>query len=494
MRMQLVPVCVILVVAVTALAADPPKGKPTTPPPVEVGKGGLGNLGIGKPSDDTKFVVTRPVGTWYKDVRLEDLSYRIVLTIREDRLTVAWEMTDGKERVTFRLDADYAINKEGSLFGVIDTFENDHPQFGELPESQKLSGQPYSFRFRADESSLSLKEFKGFGIGWSSGEPPSGLKRVLAGVCGRYTAVDPAKPLPVLKAVKPKVYSSDPLIRQDQLLNQSEVLRLIGETWWQIWEKDTAGKVTPGWIGNGIVDTPPKDKVRQVEGRSDVPVVWPAPFPSSSGSNIPPVPNVPPLPLKLPLPPDVETLKVDVTPNSLPEMTRLSSWSTSFDRTPTLTVPDVPPVVVLPPEAVTKLPSITVPPLPHDQPLQQVGSWQIDIPSVTPRPMPPPAGPPPERVQGGALKADPVKECEGQGRFFETWRRWGWLPVQPNDLAPWRIQHGIFDECPLPTSAYVGSVSGAVATLRQRDAAEVMRAVHELRAEPVVVPQRMREK
>ena len=48
-------------------------------------------------------------------------------------------------------------------------------------------------------------------------------------------------------------YASDPLTKQDQLLNQSEDLRQIGETWRRFWFNDQPSHLTPQRIHGGIL-------------------------------------------------------------------------------------------------------------------------------------------------------------------------------------------------------------------------------------------------
>ncbi len=48
-------------------------------------------------------------------------------------------------------------------------------------------------------------------------------------------------------------YGSDPLVRQDQMLNQSEDLRQIGETWKRFWFNDQPSHLTPQRIHGGIL-------------------------------------------------------------------------------------------------------------------------------------------------------------------------------------------------------------------------------------------------
>ena len=48
-------------------------------------------------------------------------------------------------------------------------------------------------------------------------------------------------------------YASDPLKRTDQLINQSEDLRQIGETWRRFWFNDMPSHMTPERIHGGIM-------------------------------------------------------------------------------------------------------------------------------------------------------------------------------------------------------------------------------------------------
>ena len=48
-------------------------------------------------------------------------------------------------------------------------------------------------------------------------------------------------------------YAADPLTRQDQLLNQSEDMRQIGDTWRRFWFNDQPSHLTPQRIHGGIL-------------------------------------------------------------------------------------------------------------------------------------------------------------------------------------------------------------------------------------------------
>ncbi len=248
MRAILAAACVVAAGLVVA-ADEPKKEKPKPAAGVGVGSvlGGLtGGSATGalvgpavgtlraEPADG-KFVISKPVGTWVRDVPMKGGAVRVLLTVEDERLTLKVEMGGEQEGCikyesgSFRFTADYSINKESCLYGVIDTFDTDQPLSGDAAKILKFSGQPFCVRFRADDKTLSLKDFKGLGVG-TGGEPSDFMNGVLLVVCGAYTPVDPIKPLPALKARKQ--YSADPLVRQDQLLNQSDRVTSIAGRWW----------------------------------------------------------------------------------------------------------------------------------------------------------------------------------------------------------------------------------------------------------------------
>ena len=51
----------------------------------------------------------------------------------------------------------------------------------------------------------------------------------------------------------PNQYHSDPNTRMDQLLNQSEDLRQIGQVWRRFWFNDMPSHMTPERIHGGIM-------------------------------------------------------------------------------------------------------------------------------------------------------------------------------------------------------------------------------------------------
>ena len=48
-------------------------------------------------------------------------------------------------------------------------------------------------------------------------------------------------------------YAADPVVRMDQLMNQSEDLRQIGEVWRRFWFNDMPSHMTPERLHGGIM-------------------------------------------------------------------------------------------------------------------------------------------------------------------------------------------------------------------------------------------------
>lgn len=48
-------------------------------------------------------------------------------------------------------------------------------------------------------------------------------------------------------------YSGEPVVRTDQLLNQSEDLRQLGNEWRRIWFNDMPSHMTPERVHGGII-------------------------------------------------------------------------------------------------------------------------------------------------------------------------------------------------------------------------------------------------
>lgn len=128
-----------------------------------------------------KSSASRPVGIWVRDVG----TVKVVLKLTDDRLTATAIFAlgeDARPPVRVTLDADYAISKDGTLFGVVFGADATQPMYATV--FQPLVGQPLAFGWRVDGDTLTVRNLKGFGSEFE--ELP------LLGN-GRYTRMDESK-------------------------------------------------------------------------------------------------------------------------------------------------------------------------------------------------------------------------------------------------------------------------------------------------------------
>lgn len=132
--------------------------------------------------------VSRPVGTWVREVG----PMRVVMKFTEDRLTVTANVPGPEDdEVVVTADADYSVNPEGLLFGVISGIDADAPEAG--AELQMMTGHTFSARCRVDGTTMTVKDVKAFGSGLNRGEMDEFAGAMIV-ACGRYIREDNAKP------------------------------------------------------------------------------------------------------------------------------------------------------------------------------------------------------------------------------------------------------------------------------------------------------------
>jgi hypothetical protein len=160
------------------------------------------------------------VGTWVREFD----GMQVVLRLTEKRLfatlnlAYAEEGKSGEVRMTFRADADYAVGPDGKVFGVITGTDYAPPKEVDAADRKwpkeltRMNGMPFCFRFRIDDGVLSASDLRC--------ELPCESLPLL----GRYARAEkePGR--------TPTAYSTDPNIRMEQLLNQTEDIKPIGET------------------------------------------------------------------------------------------------------------------------------------------------------------------------------------------------------------------------------------------------------------------------
>jgi RNA polymerase sigma factor (sigma-70 family) len=176
----------------TSRPADPPApldSPPPTPPtrtPVRptVQPQPTQNLPVPDPTPSAQpipsgagrqFVVSRPIGTWSREVFVSledgtaDQPVRITVKFEEDRLTVRTVAMIDRQAVETILEADYSITKDSVVFGVVTGYDVRLPAGGRLPTGLNLgeadyTDQPFTFRFRVDGGTLTMKDLRMPGV------------------------------------------------------------------------------------------------------------------------------------------------------------------------------------------------------------------------------------------------------------------------------------------------------------------------------------------
>ncbi|HET6573829.1 MAG TPA: hypothetical protein VFG68_09525 [Fimbriiglobus sp.] len=186
---------------------------------------------------------TALAGSWVRELD----GTQVVLKFTDKRLfatlNVAYAV-DGKPdvvRMAFRADADYAVGPDGTVFGVVTGTDFVPPKgdaaTGAMKALASLNGMPFCFRFRIDEGVLNVRDLRAtVPDEWTNS----------AAVLGRYKRIE-KEPAPPKPGRKPTVYSADPVIRMDQLMNQSECFGPTGEM------APAPRPVTPERLHGGII-------------------------------------------------------------------------------------------------------------------------------------------------------------------------------------------------------------------------------------------------
>lgn len=322
-------VCVLTALAAgSTFAADKPKekkGKPANPPAtggIASGVGAVIGQATGNPKTGAvvggllgagtgvllgpdaaaqapteKFIISKPVGMWARDVNVGEAVGRFTLEITDNRLILKIDVVHGKQTANGRVSVDYSINKESTLFGVIDSCElksSEKVEPEKLGQFAKFSGQPFAVRFRVEDDGLTFKDFKGLGVGLGE-KAPEDITNILTMLNGRYTKVDPSKPLPELKATEstesrldrvplptphylkhyPTYIAPDPAFplqrERDELLDPTGEVRRCGTA---------AAATTPttsAYAGpiSGAVPTPSRSDATVIPAKSEAPAAEP---------------------------------------------------------------------------------------------------------------------------------------------------------------------------------------------------------------------------
>ncbi len=290
----------------------------------------------------------RPVGVWVRDVG----PVKIVLKLTDDRLTATAIFASGDEArpvVRITLDADYAVAKDGTLFGVVFGADADNPMHATVV--RLLDGQPFAFGWRVDSDTLTVRSLKCLGAGLrpeATAEPAD----FDVFVNGRYTRIEEAK-LPEWE--KKLAAGADPL------------MSTVG-----------AGLTAPS--SKSAPSTPPL--FRHVPGKCEAPSTLPAvSAPSVSIPAAPATTTTPPVvyadPAAAPQPLPVIAPPLDSRGATLP---RRIAAPQPLPEVPTQAVPQSQPPTAAPSASLFGQPAPQLPAstLPHVPP-SLLGTWTRDV-------------------------------------------------------------------------------------------------------------------
>ena len=171
-----------------------------------------------RPVAGKQYVVSRPVGKWSREVvppngNGEDVM-RVSVHFEEDRLAIRVLASVERQPVETVLEADYSITRDSVVFGVVTGVDIRVPAGMRVPagaagEEEQFVDQPFSFRFRVDDGTLTVKDFRMPGVNkqgdaglgqvlggrYMSGEQPTAMQREMPGK-GRMSSVQPRRMSP----------------------------------------------------------------------------------------------------------------------------------------------------------------------------------------------------------------------------------------------------------------------------------------------------------
>ena len=119
------------------------------------------------------YTVTAPAGGFAREFAGGE---RIGLWFGDDRLTAELTLAKGDAAERVFLEADFAVNREGVVFGVVTAAEADGADAG------RFVGMPFAVRVRLDGGGLTVREVR------ADPAAGDGVREVLAACVGRYAA------------------------------------------------------------------------------------------------------------------------------------------------------------------------------------------------------------------------------------------------------------------------------------------------------------------
>jgi hypothetical protein len=141
-----------------AAGKDIPASNGTEQPKADAVPAGPGN----------DLIVRRPTGSFTREVPSFG---KATVTFTENRIHVVVTLRIEKETFTVTLDADYALNRESIVYGVITSvdltgldLDSDNAEFIPMVMSS-MTDTPFSFRVRVEDDALMVKDIKWGAVG-----------------------------------------------------------------------------------------------------------------------------------------------------------------------------------------------------------------------------------------------------------------------------------------------------------------------------------------
>ncbi|HEY7328283.1 MAG TPA: hypothetical protein VH592_11610 [Gemmataceae bacterium] len=127
--------------------------------------------------------MTKPLGKWERKLG----KTHVILNLEDNRLHI---YCTGEKTVT--LHADYAITRDGLIYGVVTSIECEEDEEAEM--TRTLFDAPFSFRFRIDEGALIIHDMKAHDAD-SKDDMWNGRYKAVQSTTTRAVSVAPSVPL-----------------------------------------------------------------------------------------------------------------------------------------------------------------------------------------------------------------------------------------------------------------------------------------------------------
>jgi hypothetical protein len=165
----------------------------------------------------------KPVGNWTRQCG----PVRISLKFTENRLTAkaVVSATEEQKATTISLDADYSVNPEGIVYGLVTGIDADDPDLA--ADLQILAGHTFAARCRVDGDTLSIRDVKYLGIDATTEDADELTASVLL-AAGRYQRDDGKRPAQPKKGRAAKAVQNLPIQRSVVVLPDGQTTERLG--------------------------------------------------------------------------------------------------------------------------------------------------------------------------------------------------------------------------------------------------------------------------